>query len=238
MSGTGQSGWERETDRDPSRFNTEIFAYTLDEQDKGATTKRQIFIHEHFHEIGCRVWDTAVFMCKFMEHSVHLLRGEFDGRKVLEIGSGCGLVGMLMQKIFARCEVTMTERGALLEHLQSTIRLNGLEGSARAQELDWNTVDLDTVLPIPDGGEGCGYGVVIASDITIDPRDVPKILRLLRHAVRPGTVCYVGCVNQREAHEPFLRSIQEHFCVETVPGSMLHPHFPSARIVILRLTVP
>lgn len=42
---------------------------------------------------GAVMWDSGVVLGKFLEHSVDSKMLVLQGKKVVELGSGCGLVG-------------------------------------------------------------------------------------------------------------------------------------------------
>jgi predicted nicotinamide N-methyase len=42
---------------------------------------------------GSVMWDSGVVLGKFLEHSVDSKVLSLEGKKIVELGSGCGLVG-------------------------------------------------------------------------------------------------------------------------------------------------
>lgn len=42
---------------------------------------------------GSVMWDSGVVLGKFLEHSVDSKDLSLEGKKIVELGSGCGLVG-------------------------------------------------------------------------------------------------------------------------------------------------
>ncbi len=93
-----------------------------------------------FELFGCRVqlewticgrlWDSSVVLVK------HLLasRASWSGCRVLELGAGVGLVGLVLARHGA--DVTMTELGAALPLLRRNVALNA--SAARVDELEWS----------------------------------------------------------------------------------------------------
>lgn len=212
--------WERETDPDPSRFNSEVYTYTFDD---GALAP--ISISEAFHRIGTRVWDTAPLMSKAFEHG-RSTAFSFEGKRVLEIGAGCGLLGMVVKRLYPTCNITVTEIGPLRDNLEQQLAANGLS-DIPCKELDWFKTDL--------GAEFGVYDVVLASDIAVDPNDIPHICKLLRHFVRGETVALVGCVTVREAYEGFLEAARQEFDVAEIGEDEYHPAFTTRRIKVFRI---
>ena len=44
--------------------------------------------------VGCVVWDAAIVLCSFLENHKYFPPGFWRGKKVLDLGSGTGVVGI------------------------------------------------------------------------------------------------------------------------------------------------
>ena len=105
------------------------------------------------------------------------------GCRVLELGSGCGLVGMAMAKYHpSRPEVTLTDHGEALAMLEKNV-----SGAERCNVLDadWNTdCDLGT------------FDVIVGTDVMYAPGLIEPLLRVARGSAHSGTVLYL-CAPKR-----------------------------------------
>ena len=45
-------------------------------------------------DVGCVVWDAAIVLCKFLENRHYFTQGFWNGMRVIDIGSGTGVVGL------------------------------------------------------------------------------------------------------------------------------------------------
>lgn len=54
-----------------------------------------LVFHESHEQIGYRVWDGGVMLCKYLEHGVSTGRLRLNGRSIVEIGAGTGIVSMV-----------------------------------------------------------------------------------------------------------------------------------------------
>lgn len=85
---------------------------------------------------GGKVWSASLAFYEFLINSLSFSDG--SARSLLELGSGCGWLGMRVAKAFPSCSVVMSEQGnfGALEWLQHNISLNSVP-NVSALELDW-----------------------------------------------------------------------------------------------------
>jgi len=88
--------------------------------------------------IGGDVWPAAELFCKIVtsQTSFSYYKRLFDNKKILELGSGNGLVGILLEKIFQPSAVLITDIAEHIQLIDHNIKLNNLTTS-RVESLDW-----------------------------------------------------------------------------------------------------
>ncbi|XVF43785.1 hypothetical protein PTKIN_Ptkin02bG0068400 [Pterospermum kingtungense] len=103
---------------------------------------------------GAVMWDSGVVLGKFLEHAVDLGMLVLQGKKVIELGSGCGLVGCVAALLGAQVVLTdLPDRLKLLKKNVETNLRHGVRGSASVKELTWgDDPDNDLIEPLPDYG--------------------------------------------------------------------------------------
>jgi hypothetical protein len=75
--------------------------------------------------IGFQLWPAAAVMCRWLESQTEYPRDFLRGRRVLELGAGCGLVGMLVASdVFGAALVTITDLDEVVPHIQANIDAN------------------------------------------------------------------------------------------------------------------
>ena len=185
--------WERERNASIASYSEGQYEYDLEgSQEEGGqrTSASHIVIRENHYELGHRVWDTCILMGKFFEVHPEIIRG----RKIVEVGAGTGLLGLVLSRIGAEA-VTMTEYGPCMRHLELNMQLNHEETACAVSSclVDWN----DEVLPGRLTENPCD--LIIAADITVFPDTFPKILDLLRRMaeLRSDTEVIIGCQERR-----------------------------------------
>lgn len=142
-------------------------------------------------------------------------------------------MGIVAKIVVPTIDITLTEIKRLIPHLQDKVEYF-LPGAISVKELDWCSSQLENEFPVSPTD---GYDIILACDITIDPRDIPHILRLLHHFVplESRTEVYISCTIFREPHQEFMCKLSETFEIEVIEDEKLHPSFRSPTIVILRL---
>jgi hypothetical protein len=90
-------------------------------------------------ETGGVVWGGAFILAKFLEHQAAQGSLEFSDTRCLELGAGCGLVGLSLATLGAR-SVVMTDQANVLPLLGSNAKRNGLANECHILELLWGDV--------------------------------------------------------------------------------------------------
>ena len=95
--------------------------------------------------IGGDKWPAAELFCNFITDpsQYDFFRSQFAARRCVELGSGNGLVGIVIESLFSPLAMLITDIEDHVNHIQKNIETNGLKIS-KAVELDWRK---DNVLP-------------------------------------------------------------------------------------------
>ncbi|CAN0902214.1 Protein N-lysine methyltransferase METTL21A [Linum grandiflorum] len=102
---------------------------------------------------GSVMWDSGIVLGKFLEHAVDSKMLVLQGKKVIELGSGCGLVGCIASLLGAEVILTdLPDRMRLLKkNVETNVGHEHLRGSAVVEELTWgDNPDRSIIEPLPD----------------------------------------------------------------------------------------
>uniref|UniRef100_U3JN18 Protein N-lysine methyltransferase METTL21A n=2 Tax=Ficedula albicollis TaxID=59894 RepID=U3JN18_FICAL len=147
----------------------------------------------------------AVVLCAYLEMGGIDLRD----RSVIELGAGTGLLGIVVTLLGAR--VTITDRAAALEFLESNVQANlppELRPRAVVKELTWGK-DLDN---FPPGA----FDFVLGADIVYLEETFAELLQTLEHLCSERTVILLSCRIRYERDLQFLKMLRGRFSVSEV----------------------
>ncbi|KAL5720101.1 hypothetical protein ACHQM5_012801 [Ranunculus cassubicifolius] len=183
---------------------------------------------------GAVMWDSGIVLAKFLEHSVDSGSLLLQSKKVIELGSGCGLVGCIAALLGA--QVILTDLPDRLRLLKKNVETNVIstgsraaQGSASVRELIWgDDLDPDLIDPPPD--------YVIASDVIYSEEPVTDLLDTLKQLCgRETTVILTGELRNDVILEYFLELAMKDFTIGRVYPEHWDPDYRSSRVVMLVL---
>ncbi|XP_049588614.1 EEF1A lysine methyltransferase 3-like [Syngnathus scovelli] len=138
--------------------------------------------------VAALVWESAVQLCRYFEgHSV-----EWRGRRVIELGSGTGVVGIVAARLGA--DVTLTDLPMTLPQLEANV-------CANMPSSGWPSAP-PTVLPLSWGEDHMKFpsdwDLVLGADIVYIPKMFPLLVDTLAHLCRKKGVVYLSCKMRKE----------------------------------------
>ena len=146
-------------------------------------------------------------MCSYLEACAGDVGLHRDGIRILELGAGCGLLGLTLARNLPGAEVWLTEMeyGGALEHLQYNVALNLANHRLRAHValLDWNEWPWPSETVPPECSSdreklaSLRWDLIIGSDLVYNDAGVtmlPQVLRCL--CSKDTTVLYCHTKNR------------------------------------------
>lgn len=176
------------------------------------------------------LWDAARVLAKFLE----IQPVAWSGKKVLDLGSGCGLTALCVGKDGAA--VTMTELPGFTRVLRENAEANLPAGGPWAvRDMVWGTPGKETDWgPATDLGSDWDY--VIGSDLIYSDKSTPALMETLKHCCGPRTEVILSFELRRAADLDFIRGLASHgFAYIKVPPEQQHPVWQAEEIGIFRI---
>jgi predicted nicotinamide N-methyase len=125
---------------------------------------------------GEYIWPTPLFMCEFLKRNSELVKG----KRVLELGSGTGIVGLYAAKLGA-AHVTLTDFIDFnIENIKRNIKENGVEQVTEPRWFQWGT------------SLGEQWDVIIGSDIVYPVMDKNALIKAIKTHLKPGAKFILG----------------------------------------------
>ncbi|XP_029906801.1 EEF1A lysine methyltransferase 3 [Myripristis murdjan] len=158
--------------------------------------------------VAAPVWDAALHLCRYFEEQSLDLRG----KRIIELGAGTGLVGILAARLGA--DVTLTDLPLAVPQLETNV-------SANRPSRGWPATP-PAVLPLSWGQDQLSFpsdwDLVLGADIVYLSETYPLLLETLVHLCKNGAVVYLSSMMRKEHGTPgfFEESLPSRFHVELV----------------------
>jgi len=132
----------------------------------------------------------------------------FQGKRVLELGSGCGALGIwLARKGLTVTTSDYTDR-CIEENIRQNCALNGLQPLPHVQHI-WGT-------EFPREALG-GFDTVLGSDVLIYRTEYANLVRTLGQLLGRGAVCYLSNRRRVDTEADFLSLCRSSgLCIENL----------------------
>ncbi|XP_009355910.2 protein N-lysine methyltransferase METTL21A isoform X1 [Pyrus x bretschneideri] len=180
---------------------------------------------------GAVMWDSGVVLGKFLEHASDAELLPLQGKKVVELGSGCGLVGCIAALLGGQVVLTdLPDRLRLLrKNIEVNLRHGEMRGSAKVMEFTWgDDPDPELTEPPPDLGKQ-----LLGSDVIYSEEAVLDLLSALQQLSGGETTIFLaGELRNDAVLEYFLECAMKDFVIGRLDQRQWHPEYCSSRVVL------
>lgn len=152
--------------------------------------------------VAAVVWDAAVVLAEYLETNPHMVKD----KKILELGAGTGLAGMVAAHLGAT--TTITDRETALKYLVDNVRTNfqqDKQSQPKIKALDWGK-DLQKFKP--------EYDLIIGADIIYIEDTFDDLLKTLIHLNSCLSRTLLSCRIRYDRDTRFLKMLETHFNVK------------------------
>ncbi|XP_018539350.2 uncharacterized protein LOC108888033 isoform X1 [Lates calcarifer] len=140
-----------------------------------------IVIYESIDSYGAVMWPAALALCSFLDNNREKVN--LQGKEVLELGAGTGLVAVVASLLGA--SVTATDLPEVLSNLRANVMRNTrgrCTHMPKVEALSWG-YDLERTHPT----SVYRYDYVLAADVVYHHDFLDELLATMKHFCRPGT---------------------------------------------------
>lgn len=191
--------------------------------------KSVIKLRQSYTALGTTVWDGSIALAKMFDNRdlfpIHYLQG----CRVLELGAGCGLVGIYLCLLGAKMTI-LTDQKCCVKTLEDNVAANVTEvcrSRIKVMEYCWgkNTEDLTK-----DGL----FHLILAAECLYSADDSMRLAQCIPKLSKSGSRIYVSMGRNRGGEGAFVKTMasQGYDCNE-VPRNELHPKYQDDVIKIL-----
>ena len=133
----------------------------------------------------------------------------FDGKHVIELGAGTGLVSVLVDKLFSCGSICVTDLDSHVELIRHNLELNRASENCQAQALDWQDCRLDP------------YDVVLIFECVYNESLYDPLIQSLDQLFSETTVGFLGLTRLFAKPSFFDKLLNAGFVYTMVPEESL-----------------
>ncbi|WOL18248.1 protein N-lysine methyltransferase METTL21A [Canna indica] len=182
------------------------------------------------NHLGTTVWDASMVFVKFLEKNCRKGRfcpSKLKGKRVIELGAGCGLAGLGMAML--GCSVISTDQKEVLPLLLRNIERNtswitqanpdsgssASFGCIEVAELDWQNKEHIKAVDPP-------FDYIIGTDVVYAEHLLEPLLQTILALSGPRTVILLGYeIRSTMVHDRMMDMWKDNFVVKTIPRAKM-----------------
>ena len=192
--------------------------------------KELVITQRYVGDVGCVVWDAAIVLARFLENK-YFPDDFWVGKRVLELGAGTGLVGLVAACLGA--DVTLTDLEELNHLINENIQRNRtlIEGRAEGLTLKWGG-ETETVIP----------DVILMSDLVYYTEALEPLCKTLTELTNEQTLVLLSYEerdtgNKKELEERFFTFLRKRFQVKEIAFDSFDELYRSSDIHVFTLRI-
>ncbi|XP_057368238.1 protein N-lysine methyltransferase METTL21D-like [Daphnia carinata] len=192
-------------------------------------------------DVGCVVWDAALVLGAYLDHMNQTRQIPVKSRRILELGSGTGFVGLVAAALGGDC--LMTDLPEMVPLIKRNLLKNTplLQGAGSAKAFEWGS-DISGLVSRTDKG----FDIVLAADCIYYKESLNAFIKTIEDlSTHPNggrkTDIYIS-YEERESEEKktliadFFEKIKKTCCVSKVPYEYYRNDFRCEDIHIFKIT--
>ncbi|XP_057309361.1 protein N-lysine methyltransferase METTL21D-like [Hydractinia symbiolongicarpus] len=179
-------------------------------------------------DVGYVVWDAALVLSKFIDGSYCKSIFPLDGKNVIELGAGTGIVGMVAATLGAFVKVTDLDE--LVPLMTKNITENKLQ-NIKACELTW-----DKELHFHEK-----FDYIFVADCIYYDKSLKPLVETMNKLCTSSTIIFLSYEERHTEHKiklqkDFFELASKYFNIEEIPASYQDSVFRSDDIHIFKMT--
>jgi predicted nicotinamide N-methyase len=146
---------------------------------------------------GLHLWESSVVLTRFVLKNSSL----FSNKNIIELGTGCGLLGIsILKKINVKHFTFSDYNEDVLNNLKENIKINKINNkNYEILKLDWR--DYNTI--------NNKYDIIIGSELIYQGGFIKELVLLIDKILNENGLCYICMPEQRSMTNKFLELLNE-----------------------------
>ncbi|KAM9319914.1 elongation factor Ts, mitochondrial [Gastrophryne carolinensis] len=187
------------------REAAELFSDTYTEESQYTYCGQRMRITHHYGAnlgVAAPVWDAALYLCSYFEAQ----QLDFKGKKIIELGAGTGVVGILLSLLGG--QVTLTDLPHALPQIEKNVFANIPDDHPiNVCALSWG---------YDQGKFPQDYDFIIGADIVYQRETYEQLFQTLQHLCGPSTTIFLSSKMRVGTVDFFQDFLPKHFNVQLV----------------------
>ena len=148
---------------------------------------------------GLHLWEASVVLSRYcLKHN-----SLFQNKKIIELGCGCGLLGISILKEIPVESYTFSDyNSSVLNNLKDNLKLNEIstkDKKIEITELDWKNHEKLT----PNE-----YDIIIGTELIYKGGAILELAKVISKILKPEGKCYISMPKERSMTKTFLEFIE------------------------------
>eukprot|EP01117_Protostelium_nocturnum_P019301 TRINITY_DN8336_c0_g1_i1.p1 TRINITY_DN8336_c0_g1~~TRINITY_DN8336_c0_g1_i1.p1 ORF type:complete len:298 (-),score=104.39 TRINITY_DN8336_c0_g1_i1:211-1104(-) len=200
--------------RDKDSLNGKVLP-TMESTASFSFAGQKVLLKQDTHSCGGHLWRSATVLMTYLENKTVFPDKEdgisfWNGKKVIELGAGTGLLGIALAKIGA--QVILTDQESLVPLMRENARLNGIQDQELLiEELWWGRGDCDKYT------KDKPIDFIIASDCVYLEPTFAALTDTMHQLSNSETRIFMSFQKRRKADNRFWKIAQKKFKLIRIP---------------------
>ena len=199
-----QSRWIRQEYKTNKEKFEKPFKLTIENRTCERAITTQLILDQNYKGLGCTVWDGSIALAKMFENDIDLVRG-LKRLNILELGAGCGLVGLTLLHLGAKF-VLLSDMEVCLPTLQDNVIKNTqtlMSDSFKIMPYIWG--ESTTALTELHGK----FDIIVAAEVLYDEVDSRLLAQSALQLLAEGGVMFVSMGRNRNGEAAFVETMDK-----------------------------
>ena len=144
---------------------------------------------------GLHLWEASIVLSRYsLKHSQY-----FQNRKIIELGCGCGLLGISILKEIQVEKYSFSDyNSSVLNNLKDNLKLNGISLNDKNIEIkqdDWKDYEKMT---------SNEYDVILGTELIYKGGAILELAKVISRILKPDGKCFISMPKERSMTKTFL----------------------------------